>query len=782
VYENQNEEVIKGLVDFYDYLEIQPLGNNQYMIGNTAKNGKTVESIEDLKVLNKKIVDLGEKYNKPVVATCDCHFMDPEDEIYRRFVQFGNGFEDVDNQPPLYFRTTDEMLAEFDYLGKEKAKEIVVTNTNMIADMIEDILPVPADTFPPKMENADEDLRRICYGKANEIYGDPLPPVVQQRLDYELNNIIGHGYAVLYIIAQKLVWDSNDHGYIVGSRGSVGSSFAATMAGITEVNPLDPHYICPNCKYSDFDSDVVVNAKLDGISGFDLPDAECPVCGAKLNKNGQSIPFQTFLGFDGDKEPDIDLNFSGEDQQRAHKYCETLFGKGYVFKAGTVSTLQDKTVFGYILKYCEKKGITMRNAEKKRIVAGCVGIKRSTGQHPGGLMVVPSDNNILNFTPVQRPANDFDSDVTTTHFDYHSISGRLLKLDMLGHDVPTILRMYLDLTGYDPLQVPLGDKDTISLFVKPDALGVTREDIDCETGSLGLPEFGTKFARNMLIETQPTTFSDLVRLSGLSHGTDVWAGNAQVLIKEGIATLKEVIPTRDEIMVYLINHGVPDFDSFTIMEKVRKGKGLTPEHEALMREHDVPEWYIESCKKIKYMFPKGHAVAYVTNTFRIGYFKIHFPYAFYAATFSVKLEDFDYMVQCFGVEKVKDKLKELRAKGNDASAKEKNIITVCELTREMYVRGFKFVEIDIYKSDVRKFKIAKDEDGNELGLLPPLCAIQGFGETAAQSLVKAREDGVFHTLEEMSARTGIGKKTIESLKECGVLKGIPDTNQLSLFN
>ena len=774
VFDEYNEEIIKDLVEFYDYLEIQPVGNNRFMINNKSRSGKCVESEEELYELNKKIVALGDKYNKPVAATCDAHFLDPEDEIYRRIVQTGEGFEDVDNQPPLFYRNTREMLDEFSYLGEEKAYEVVVTNTNMIADWIEDVKPVRDGTYPPKMPNAEEDLVRITHEKAKEIYGDPLPQIVSERLEKELNSIIKHGFSVLYIIAQKLVWNSMENGYIVGSRGSVGSSFVATMAGITEVNPLDPHYICPNCKYSDFESEEVkANA---GNSGFDLPDKDCPVCGTKLKKNGQAIPFETFLGFDGDKEPDIDLNFSGEYQQRAHRYCETLFGDGHVFKAGTIGTLQDKTVFGYVLKYCEQRGITMSNAEKMRLALGCVGVKRTTGQHPGGLIIVPDDETIYNFTPVQHPANEFTSVVRTTHFDYHSIHDNLLKLDMLGHDVPTIIRMFHDITGFNPLDVPMDDKATISLFTSPDALGVTREQINCNTGSLGLPEFGTSFVRQMLEETQPNSFSDLVRISGLSHGTDVWTGNAQELINNGTATIKEIIPTRDDIMVYLIIKGLEKSLAFNIMEKVRKGKGLTPEHEAAMREHGVPEWYIDSCKKIKYMFPKGHAVAYVTNTFRIGYFKINYPYAFYAATFSVKVEDFDYNTMSFGIERVKEKMAEIAAKGDAKTAKDKTMNTTLELVHEMYVRGLKFDRMNLYNSDAKKFKVTDN------GLLPPLCTIQGLGENAALSIVKAREEKPFENVEDFRKRTGLGKTLIELLREAHMFDGMEESSQLSLFS
>jgi len=772
--DGEPKQRIEELVHFYDYLEIQPLGNNKFMIDSPRV--ENIHSMEDIKNMNRKIVELGETYGKPVVATCDVHFIDPDDAAFRKIIMAAEGFSDADNQPPLYFRTTDEMLAEFDYLGEERAREVVITNTNLIADQIEKIKPIPDETFPPKIEGADEQLRQICMDKAHSIYGDPLPPLVQERLETELNSIISNGYAVLYIIAQKLVWKSVADGYLVGSRGSVGSSFAANMAGITEVNSLPPHYVCPNCKYSDFDSELVKSFAMEEASGCDMPDMNCPKCGTLMHKDGHDIPFQTFLGFEGDKEPDIDLNFSGEYQQTAHAYTEELFGVGHVFKAGTIGTLADKTAYGFVKKYFDEREITAHNAEITRLMNGCTGVKRTTGQHPGGLMVVPSDHNIYEFCPIQRPANDVNSTVTTTHFDYHSISGRLLKLDLLGHDDPTVIRMLYDLTGVNPQTVPLGDPATMSLFESPEALGVTAEDIGCETGTLGIPEFGTKFVRGMLLDTKPKTFADLLRISGLSHGTDVWLGNAQTLIENGTITLKETISTRDSIMIYLINKGVDKKKSFKIMEKVRKGKGLTDEDIADMKAANVPDWYIESCQKIKYMFPKAHAAAYVMMAFRIAYFKINYPEAYYATYFTVRAcDDFDYSCMCKGMDVAKAAMREIHAKGMEATAKDKAKMTVLELIVEFYARGFKFLPIDLYKSDSRKFIVTEE------GLIPPFNSLQGLGTNAAQSIVDGREAGEFHTIEELKERTSLGRSLIDLLKENGVLNGIPETNQLSLF-
>ena len=698
----KTEEEIEKIANDYDYLEIQPLGNNQFMV----RNG-TVQDEEGLKEINKKIVELGEKLNKLVVATCDVHFMDPQDEIYRRILMAGQGYDDADEQAPLYLRTTDEMLNEFSYLGDEKAYEVVVTNTNKIADMCEKISPISPEKCPPHIEGCEETIKTIAFTKAHELYGNPLPEIVQERLDKELNSIIKNGFSVMYIIAQKLVWKSNEDGYIVGSRGSVGSSFVANMTGITEVNSLPPHYRCPNCKYSDF--------KDYGYAcGFDLPDKDCPKCGTKMVKDGIDIPFETFLGFNGDKEPDIDLNFSGEYQAKAHKYTEVIFGKGTTFKAGTVGTVADKTAFGYVKKYYEERGTPVNNAEVERISVGCTGVKRTTGQHPGGIIVVPKGREIFEFTPVQHPADDPTSDIITTHFDYHSIDQNLLKLDILGHDDPTMIRMLYDITGIDPTKVPLDDKETMSIFSSTEALGVSPEQINSKVGSYGVPEFGTKFVRGMLVDTKPTTFDELIRISGLSHGTDVWLGNAQSLIEEGTVTLNEAICCRDDIMIYLMKKGVPPNPAFKIMETVRKGKALKDkekwaEYVALMKENNVPDWYIKSCEKIKYMFPKAHAAAYVTNAFRIAWYKVHMPAAYYTAYFTIRADAFDSDIMCHGVEKVKNKMKEIELQGNAATNKDKDMYGTLEIVLEMYERGIKFLPIDLYKSHATKFLMESEK-------------------------------------------------------------------------
>ncbi|MCY6372513.1 PolC-type DNA polymerase III [Clostridium ganghwense] len=765
VFEGKSEEELNDMIKFYDYLEIQPIDNNEFMI----KKGM-VKDKEQLKDINKQICELGEKNNLPVVATCDVHFLDPEDAIFREILMKGQGFSDAENQPPLYLRTTNEMIKEFEYLGMDKAKEVVIYNPKKIANEIEHVKPIPDETFPPKIEGADEDIRNMTMNKAHAIYGNPLPDIVQKRLDKELNSIINNGYAVLYLIAHKLVAKSIDDGYLVGSRGSVGSSLVATMSDITEVNGLPPHYICPKCKNSEFFTDGSV------ASGADLPSKQCPKCGTEYDRDGHDIPFETFLGFNGDKEPDIDLNFSGDNQADIHKYTEVLFGKGHTFKAGTIGTIADKTAYGFVKKYLDEKKKLVPQAEIERLTKGCTGVKRTSGQHPGGIMVVPSDNEIFNFCPIQHPADDTNSDIITTHFDYHSISGRLLKLDILGHDDPTVLRMLKDITGLDPTTIPIGDEKVLSLFTSPEALGVTEEELGCPVGSYGLPEFGTKFVRQMLVDTQPKTFSDLVRISGLSHGTDVWLNNAQYFISEGYTTLKDCISTRDDIMVYLIYKGLPPKDAFTIMEKVRKGKGLTEEHEQLMKEHTVPDWYIESCKRIKYMFPKGHAVAYVTMAVRIAYYKVYYPEAYYTTYFTVRgIDDFDAQLIVQGESVIKRKMDEINAMGNSISQKDKGLLTILELSYEMYKRDIKFLKVDVYKSHATKFSI----EGNYIR--PPLSALAGVGANAAKSITKVREEGEFISKEDLRTRAKVSKTVIEALSEHGCLKGLPETNQLSLF-
>ena len=764
IVDGKSEEDLEAIADFYDYLEIQPIGNNMFMV----RNG-TVPGIDTLIDFNKKIVELGEKLNKPVVATCDVHFLNPEDEVYRRILQAGQGYDDADEQAPLYLRTTEEMLKEFQYLGQEKAYEVVVTNTNKIADMCEKINPIADYKATPHIEGCEETIRNITMKRAIELYGDPLPEIVQARIDKELDSIIKNGFSVMYIIAQKLVNKSNEDGYLVGSRGSVGSSFVANMTGITEVNSLQPHYRCPNCKYSDFTDYNIKN-------GFDLPDKECPKCGTMLAKDGMDIPFETFLGFDGDKEPDIDLNFSGEYQAKAHKYTEVIFGKGTTFKAGTIGTIADKTAFGYVKKYYEERHIPVNTAETTRLSVGCTGVKRTSGQHPGGIIVVPKGNEIYEFCPVQHPADDAESNIITTHFDYHSIDQNLLKLDILGHDDPTMIRMLQDLTGVDPQKIPLDDKETMSIFSSTKALGVTPEQIHSEVGTFGVPEFGTKFVRGMLLDTKPTKFEELLRISGLSHGTDVWLNNAQTLIQEGTIMLEDAICTRDDIMIYLIKQGLPPKPSFKIMECVRKGKGLTEEQETLMRENNVPEWYIASCKKIKYMFPKAHAAAYVTMAFRIAWFKVHIPLAYYASYFSIRADAFESDSMIYGKEKVINKMREIDLQGNAATAKDKDMYGTLEIVLEMYERGIEFLPIDLYKSDAKKFLI---EDGK---IRPPLNSIAGLGTVAAENIQQARNTGgQFMSIEELKLRSGVGKSVIEMLKNAGCLKGMTESNQMSLF-
>lgn len=764
---------IHKILDFYDYLEIQPLGNNAFMLRDEKS---PVNSEEELMDLNRRIVGLGEQYNKPVCATCDVHFLDPEDEVYRRIIMSSKGFKDADDQAPLYLRTTDEMLREFEYLGSDKAEEVVITNTRKIAAMCERIEPVRPDKCAPVIPNSDETLRSICYNKAHEMYGENLPKIVVDRLERELNSIISNGFAVMYIIAQKLVWKSNEDGYLVGSRGSVGSSLVATMSGITEVNPLSPHYYCTNCHYYDFDSEEV--RKFAGMAGCDMPDKNCPVCGEPLKKDGFDIPFETFLGFKGDKEPDIDLNFSGEYQSRAHTYTEVIFGKGQTFRAGTIGTLADKTAYGYVKGYYEDRGVRKRRCEIDRIVGGCVGVRRTTGQHPGGIIVLPHGEEIYSFTPVQHPADDMTTRTVTTHFDYHSIDHNLLKLDILGHDDPTMIRMLQDLTGQDPVKdFPLDSKEVMSLFQNTSALGIEPEDIGgCKLGALGIPEFGTDFAMQMLIDAQPKYFSDLVRISGLSHGTDVWLGNAQTLIQEGKATIQTAICTRDDIMVYLIGMGLEEGLAFTIMESVRKGKGLKDEWIKEMTDHGVPDWYIWSCKKIKYMFPKAHAAAYVMMAWRIAYCKVFYPLAYYAAFFSIRASGFSYVLMCQGREKLEYHLADYKKRMDTLSKKEQDTLRDMRIVQEMYARGFEFTAIDIFKASARSFQIV---DGK---LMPSLSSIDGLGEKAADAIVFAAEDGPFLSREDFINRTKVTKTVCDLMGELGLLGDLPESNQLSLFD
>ncbi|MFW5651209.1 MAG: PolC-type DNA polymerase III [Acetivibrio ethanolgignens] len=769
----QSQEEINRLVNFYDYLEIQPLGNNAFMVREEKYND--IQSEEDLIAINKKIVALGEEFNKPVVATCDVHFLDPEDELYRRIIMAGKGFKDADMQAPLYLRTTEEMLSEFSYLGEEKAREVVITNTNIIADRIERISPVRPDKCPPVIENSAETLTQICYDKAHSMYGPNLPEIVEARLKKELNSIIGNGFAVMYIIAQKLVWKSNEDGYLVGSRGSVGSSFVATMSGITEVNPLPAHYYCTNCFYSDFDSEEV--KAYAGRSGCDMPDKLCPVCGKPLSKDGHEIPFETFLGFYGDKEPDIDLNFSGEYQCHAHDYTEVIFGKGQTFRAGTIGTLAEKTAYGYVYKYYEEREQHRRRAEMEREAEGCVGVRRTTGQHPGGIIVLPHGEEIYSFTPVQHPANDMTTSTITTHFDYHSIDHNLLKLDILGHDDPTMIRMLEDLTGVDAKSIRLDDEKVLSLFDNLSALGITPGDLDgCDLGSLGIPEFGTDFVMQMLRDTKPKTFSDLVRISGLSHGTDVWLNNAQYFISQGNCTLSTAICTRDDIMTFLIHTGVENGLAFKIMESVRKGKGLKPEMEEAMRAAGVPEWYMESCRRIKYMFPKAHAAAYVMMAFRIAWFKVYEPLAYYAAYFSIRASAFNYELMCQGREKLEYYLADFKRRSNELSKKEQDTVKDMKIVQEMYARGFEFMPIDLYRAKARHFQII---DGK---IMPSLSSIDGMGDKAAEAVVDAAAEGKFLSQDDFRQRSKVSTTIVDKMVELGILEGLPISNQMSLLD
>ncbi len=789
--DEKSEDKIARIVNFYDYLEVQPVGNNRYMID--SQRVSNINSEEDIRDLNRKIVALGEQYHKPVTATSDVHFLDPEDEVYRRIIMKGKGYEDADLQAPLYLHTTEEMLDEFSYLGEEKAREIVIDTPNKIADQIEKISPVRPDNCPPVIEDSDQTLRKICYEKAHSMYGDPLPAIVEERLERELNSIISNGFAVLYIIAQRLVWKSNEDGYLVGSRGSVGSSLAATMAGITEVNPLPPHYYCKKCHYSDFDSEEV-KAYVGGC-GWDMPDKVCPVCGEPLTKDGFDIPFETFLGFRGNKEPDIDLNFSGDYQAKAHKYTETIFGTGQTFRAGTIGTMAEKTAFGYVKNYFEERGEHKRRCEIDRIVDGLTGVRRSTGQHPGGIIVLPHGEEINTFTPVQHPANDSSTDIVTTHFDYHSIDHNLLKLDILGHDDPTMIKAleeyitspaldneYNEEHPFKATEIPLDDAGVMSLFHDTSALGITPDQIGgVSVGCLGIPEFGTDFVMQMVMDTKPGKLSDLIRVSGLSHGTDVWLNNAQDLIKSGQATISTAICTRDDIMLYLINKGMDSEESFTIMERVRKGavaKGKCKEWADFkedMRACGVPDWYIASCEKIKYMFPKAHASAYVMMAYRIAYCKIYYPLAYYAAYFTIRATSFSYELMCRGPEVLQEHITDYNKRSSKLTNKEQDTLKDMLIVREMYARGIEFMPLDIYRAKARKFQII---DGK---LMPALTSIDGLGEKAADAVEEAAKDGPYLSRDDLRDRTKASKTVVDAMADLGLLGDIPESNQLSLF-
>ena len=759
-----NEEELDAIAQFYDYLEIQPVNNNQFLI----KEGR-VQSEEELMDLNRRIIALGEKHHKLVVATGDVHFLEPHDQIYRTIIQAGQGFEDSDAQAPLYFKNTEEMLADFAYLGEEIARRVVIDNPNQIAAIIEQLRPVPSGFYPPQIESAEQEITDLTWHNAHLRYGEKLPEIVEARLRRELESITTHGFSVLYLIAHKLVKKSNEDGYMVGSRGSVGSSLVAFLTGITEVNAMPPHYLCTNCHYTEF------FCSGEAGSGADLEDKSCPHCGAALNKDGFDIPFETFLGFDGDKTPDIDLNFSGDYQSRAHQYVEELFGSENVFRAGTISTVAEKTAFGFVKKYAEEKQLQLKNSEITRLAGGITGVRRTTGQHPGGLIVVPRDHDIMEFTPLQHPADKKESGIITTHFEYHALDEQLIKLDILGHDDPTVIKELEDLTGIKARSISLSEPETMKLFSGVEPLKVKPEDIDSSVGTYGIPEFGTRFVRQMLEATRPTSFSELVRISGLSHGTDVWTHNAQDLIEAKTATLSEVICTRDDIMTYLIQKGLEKKQSFKIMEKVRKGKKLNQEEANAMLAQDVPQWYVDSCNKIEYMFPKAHAVAYVTMAYRIAWFKVYYPLAFYASFFGIRAEDFDAATILSGYEAVRQKIKEIDKMGYSASQKDKKLITILELAMEMYARGYGFTPVDIYQSDARKFMVK----GNSL--LLPFAALPNIGDAAAQGVVTARADGPFISVEDFQVRTHLNKNAMEWLRHENCFAGLPEKSQLSLF-